>query len=86
MTANIIVYSLNVCPNCNLLKDALSSDSIKFKEEDMESTDSRTRLLMHSVFTAVAPVLEVDGQFYKYPELFPNGELDIPNLQRIVGE
>jgi glutaredoxin len=76
------VYTLKVCPNCKVLKQALTEHGIKFEEHDLESPESKTKMLMHNVFTAIAPVLEVNGTYITYDTIFSG---DAVNMNMIAG-
>ncbi len=74
---DMVLYPLPVCPNCLTLKQALMHHSITFDEEDLDSPQARTALLVHGVFTTTAPVLQVKDTFLTYEELFENDTLRI---------
>ncbi len=74
---DIVLYTLPVCPNCQTLKQALMHYSIGFDEEDLDSPQARTALLMRGVFTTTAPVLKIKETFLTYEELFENDTLRI---------
>ncbi|MGZ4902426.1 MAG: glutaredoxin family protein [Halobacteriota archaeon] len=74
---DVVLYTLPVCPNCQTLKQALMRYSIAFDEEDLDSPQARTTLLMQGVFTTTAPVLKVKNTFLTYEELFENDALRI---------
>jgi glutaredoxin len=76
------LYSLKVCPNCKILKQALTDHGIEFEEHDLEAPESKTKMLMHNVFTAVAPVLEIDGTYITYDTVFSG---DSVNMTLIAG-
>ena len=66
----VTVYSLPVCPNCKVLKEALTARGIEFEEKDLDTPEAKTTLLMAGVFTALAPVLESSGKYYVYDKIF----------------
>ncbi|MCS3923742.1 glutaredoxin family protein [Methanosalsum natronophilum] len=66
----IIVYTTQVCPKCNKLKEILKTHNIEYQESDMTSPDALTELRVNGVFSVTAPVLQVDNKFYTHEELF----------------
>ena len=66
----ITVYSLPVCPNCSILKQTLKDHNIQFAEEELGTPKVKTEMLMHHVFTDVAPVLRVGEKYYVFEEIF----------------
>lgn len=75
-----IVYTLEVCPNCILLKEALTELNIDYEERDMQSAESITDMRVEGYFGFEAPVLCIDGdKFYDTKQLFagskPNKDL-----------
>jgi len=76
--SNIIVYTLEVCPNCVQLKDALKNLNIKFVETDMQSPESIAEMRVNGCFTIEAPVLQIEDNFYESKDTFKDGK---PNLE-----
>jgi Glutaredoxin. len=66
----IVIYTLPVCPNCRILKDTLTKQRIEYEEEDLETPKSKTFMLMHSIFSGVAPILAIGDTVYQYAEIF----------------
>jgi glutaredoxin len=66
----IKIYSLPVCPNCKVLKTTLKERNITFEEEELGTPKVKTEMLMHHVFTDMAPVLRVDDKYYTSIEIF----------------
>lgn len=60
----IKVYTLNKCPNCDKLKRLLHKISATYEEVNMASPAAMTELVMNNVYTASAPVLQIDKSFY----------------------
>jgi glutaredoxin len=81
---NIIIYTLPVCPNCHVLRQFLMKNNLSFNECDLDSPKSRTALLMNGIFTTTAPVLQVDGKFLTYDQLFEGEEVKIDLIMSIV--
>jgi len=70
-----IIYTLEVCPNCILLKEALKELNIDYEERDMQSAESITDMRVEGYFGFSAPVLCIDGdRFYDTDNLFVGGK------------
>jgi glutaredoxin len=80
----LIVYTLEHCPNCDLLKGFLKKSGIKYSERDLSSAESLTELRVNGVFVNEAPVLQKRDDFYTSADLFPAGKLDTEHLSRLV--
>ena len=81
MGAVFIVYTLEFCPRCEILKDFLSSHQISFTVTDMSSAKALTELRVNGIFVQEAPVLQVDKKFLTSKELFSG---DAVNEQQIL--
>jgi glutaredoxin 3 len=80
----IIVYSTQMCPKCDLLKKVLKSSNVSFKESDMATPESLTELRINGVFTVTAPVLQIDDTFLTYEELFIGENVNLDVISSIV--
>jgi glutaredoxin len=78
------MYTLEHCPNCELLKDFLKKNGQKYSERDLSSAESLTELRINGVFVNEAPVLQKGDAFYTSADLFPAGKLDTGRLSRLV--
>ncbi|NLN09255.1 MAG: glutaredoxin family protein [Methanoculleus thermophilus] len=74
-TAQFIVYTLEFCPNCEILKEFLASRGVAYTECDMASIEALTELRMNGVFVQEAPVLQKGDTFYTSSDLFSEGAL-----------
>lgn len=74
-TSLLTVYSLENCPNCELLKDFLQEKGILFQEENMAAAAPLTELRIHGVFVREAPVLRIGEVFLTSADLFRNGQV-----------
>ncbi|HWQ65647.1 MAG TPA: glutaredoxin domain-containing protein [Methanospirillum sp.] len=81
--AAFIIYTLEFCPRCDLLKEFLNSQNIGFTEADMSDADALTELRMNGIFVQEAPVLQIGEQFLTTKELF--GGSDTVNESAIAG-
>ena len=80
----LIVYTLELCPNCELLKGFLKKNGHKYSERDLSSAESLTELRINGVFVSEAPVLQKEDDFFTSADLFPAGKLDTEHLSRLI--
>lgn len=80
----LIVYTLEHCPNCELLKGFLKTNGLKYSERDLSSAESLTELRINGVFVNEAPVLQKHDDFFTSADLFPAGKLDHEHLFRLI--
>jgi glutaredoxin len=73
--AELIVYTLENCPNCELLKEYLAACGAAFQERDMMSAEALTEMRINGVFVREAPVLQRDKTFLTSAELFVAGSV-----------
>ncbi len=73
---NVQVYTLEFCPNCDLLKAYLKERGVRFTEEDMSSAGALTELRINGVFVSEAPVLRKGNVFLTSTELFLGGAVN----------
>ena len=83
-TVELIVYSLETCPHCEMLKRALKKGNYKFSERDLSTAEALTELRLNGVFVNEAPVLQRGEEFYTTADLFPAGSLDEKKLNGIL--
>ncbi|TAJ44935.1 glutaredoxin family protein [Methanofollis fontis] len=72
---HFIVYTLEFCPNCELLKEYLKEKGYRYEEADMSSAESLTEMRMNGVFVNEAPVLRWGDDFYTSADLFEDGRV-----------
>lgn len=72
---DIIVYSLEVCPNCEILKQYLQDNKISYTERSLDDPEALTDLRMNGVFVMEAPVLQIEETYLTSKEIFQNGEV-----------
>ena len=80
----MIVYTLEHCPNCELLKGFLKKGKYPFSERDLSTAESLTELRMNGVFVSEAPVFQLGEDFYTSADLFPAGKLDGAHLKKLI--
>lgn len=80
----VIVYTLEDCPNCELLKEYLTERGIPYQEENMGSAGPLTELRLHGVFVREAPVLRIGDRFLTSQNLFKGGDIQKDSLSGIL--
>jgi glutaredoxin len=80
---NLVIYTLEYCPNCEILKEYLSRNHISYDEKDMSTAESLTELRIHGVFVNEAPVLMGEGGFLTSKDLFSRGVLREELVQKL---
>ena len=82
-TPNLVIYTLEYCPNCELLKEYLTRNNLSFDEKDMSTAESLTELRIHGVFVNEAPVIRGAGGFLTSGDLFSSGVLREDLVQKL---
>ncbi|MDD4127437.1 MAG: glutaredoxin domain-containing protein [Methanomicrobium sp.] len=82
----IVVYSLENCPNCELLKSFLKENGFLYTELDLAEPANMTELRLNNVFVREAPVLQVNEKFLISQELFKGGSVREETLTLCKGE
>jgi len=82
--SQLILYTLEYCPNCDILKGFLKKGGYTFVECDLSTAESLTELRMNGVFVKEAPVLQKDADFYTSADIFPAGKLDGEHLVTLI--
>jgi glutaredoxin len=80
----VIIYTLEDCPHCELLKEFLQENHVHFLEEDMGSAGPLTELRIHGVFVREAPVLRIGERFLTSADLFSRGDIKKDALSGIL--
>lgn len=80
----VILYRLEFCPNCELVKAYLNARGVAYAEEDMSSAAALTELRVNGVFVNEAPVLRRGDAFLTTSELFRGGAVDTAAVDAIV--
>ncbi|MDO8871104.1 MAG: glutaredoxin domain-containing protein [Methanoregula sp.] len=80
----LIVYTLEYCPNCDLLKEFLKKGGYAFTERNLSTAESLTELRLNGVFVKEAPVLQKSEDFFTSADLFPSGKLDGAHITRLI--
>ena len=81
----LIVYTLENCPNCEMLKSFLDSRRVRYTERDMSSAESLTELRVNGVFAMEAPVLRQGDAFLTTLDLFSGGRVKEGSVERLAG-
>lgn len=66
----ITVYSLETCPNCEILKDFLKERGLSYSEQDLSTAEALAELRVNGVFVREAPVLRRGDRFLTSGEMF----------------
>lgn len=80
----IRVYTTDVCPSCQQLKQALEKQNKAYQEVNMSTPEALTELNMNGVFTLSAPVLQINNAFYTHDQLFKDNKLNTELLHSII--
>jgi glutaredoxin len=72
----IIIYTLENCPNCELLKEHLTRKGAAFDLRDMQEAAALTELRINGVFVREAPVLQKGKTFLTSADLFARGAVN----------
>ena len=83
-TTQLIVYTLENCPHCELLKDFLKKAGYPYAVRDLSTAESLTELRINGVFVSEAPVLQINDDFYTSADLFPGGKLNGEQITKIA--
>jgi len=67
---NIIVYTLETCPNCLRVKTFLKEKGLAFTEKRMDDPESMTHLNILGYIPMAAPVMEYNGKIFLSTEIF----------------
>lgn len=83
-TPQLIIYTLEFCPNCELLKEYLTRRGISFSVRDMRAPASLTELRVNGVFVQEAPVLQHQSSFLTSRDLFSSGSVREDQVNRLI--
>ena len=83
-TPQLVIYTLEFCPNCELLKEYLTRRGISFNERDMRTPASLTELRVNGVFVQEAPVLQHQSSFLTSRDLFSSGTVREDKVNRLI--
>jgi glutaredoxin len=82
--SNIIVYSKENCPNCDILKQLLNKENIEYEITKIDTPKALTELRMNSVFTMSAPVLQIDDNFYTLSDMADSNVISKDRIMKII--
>jgi glutaredoxin len=80
----LTIYTLELCPNCELLKEYLTGLGIPFQERDLSTAESLTELRINGIFVSEAPVLQKGENFLTTHELFSGGRVREDNVTQLL--
>jgi glutaredoxin len=84
MKPDLTLYTLECCPHCEELKEALARLGCGYREMKMDTAEGITALRVNQCFAREAPVLQAGKRFYTTRDLFPNGSLSDGALRNAV--
>jgi glutaredoxin len=67
---NITVYSLELCPHCEILKNFLEERGVSYSERDLSTAEALADLRINGVFVREAPVLQCGNRFLVSDDMF----------------
>ncbi|MEI6840434.1 MAG: glutaredoxin family protein [Methanomicrobiales archaeon] len=80
----LTIYTLELCPNCELLKEYLTGRMVPFQERDMSTAESMTELRINGIFVSEAPVLQNGDHFLTSIELFSGGKVREDSVTQLL--
>jgi glutaredoxin len=80
----LTIYTLELCPNCELLKEYLKGHGIPYQERDLSTAESLTELRINGIFVSEAPVLQNGDHFLTTNELFLGGHVREDNVTQLL--
>ncbi|MEI6292092.1 MAG: glutaredoxin domain-containing protein [Methanomicrobiales archaeon] len=80
----LTIYTLELCPNCELLKEYMKGHGIPFRERDLSTAESLTELRINGIFVSEAPVLQNGDHFLTTNELFSGGQILEDNVTQLL--
>jgi len=69
-SSDITVYSLELCPKCEILKEFLKERGLSFRERDLSTAEALADLRINGVFVREAPVLRKGDRFLVSGDMF----------------
>ena len=60
--ANVIVYSTQTCPYCNMVKDYLKEKGVEFEDIDVSQDHEKAREMMSKSGQSGVPVVDINGK------------------------
>ncbi|MBP7120181.1 MAG: glutaredoxin domain-containing protein [Methanolinea sp.] len=81
---DLIVYTLEFCPNCDTLKQFLMQKTARYEERDLSTAESLTELRINGIFVNEAPVLQQKDRFLTSSEMFAAGTLQEGNVLAFI--
>lgn len=83
-TPQLIIYTLEDCPNCELLKGFLREHGIPYSERDMATPEFLTELRINGVFVREAPVIQNQSVFLTSHDLFSEGKVREDRMNQLI--
>ena len=80
----LIVYTLEHCPNCEILKGILKKGGYTFTERDLSTAESLTELRVNGIFVNEAPVLQKEDEFFTSEDLLVAGKMTAEHIVQLI--
>lgn len=81
-----IVYTLDCCPNCEKLKEALTKAGIEYYERDAQTAESITEMRVNGCFAVEMPVLQIGNLFAESSVVFEQGTVDLQYVKKMIDD
>lgn len=82
--SDVVVYTLEFCPRCEILKEYLCARNIPFRVEDLSSAESMTELRINGIFVREAPVLQRGAKFLTSEDIFSGDSVQDDKIQGLL--
>lgn len=66
LAQHIMLFTLPVCPNCDMVKNKLNEYKINYDVKDIENEDTKFMLLLDQVTLTEAPIMWINGHYMDY--------------------
>jgi glutaredoxin len=82
-SGNVVVYTSEGCPRCDMLKKWLKNKETHFEEKNLGDSDVMTDLVMRNFVVLSAPAIEINGVVYTDSEIFEGNGLIKPEVSKL---
>ena len=63
---DVLVFTLECCPNCMILKETLDAKGIEYRTMSAETAQGITEMRVDGCFAIEMPVLRVNDTYYEH--------------------
>lgn len=81
-----IIYTLDCCPHCEQLKEALDEMGIDYEERNMQTAEAITEMRVNGCFAIEAPVLQYGESFGDSSVIFKRGTVDMQYVRGLIND